>query len=647
MTSNLRSLMVSILGDTKAFDKSMNDLQKKMDAVGKNLSSVGKKMSTFVTLPLVGIGVAALKTASDMEETESKFNVVFGELAEQTRTWAEEFGESMNRSTKDVLGWMSTLQDTFVPLGFARDQGTEMSKTLAQLTVDMASFNNESEANVIRDLQSALVGNHETMRKYGVIITQATLEQELFNMGIEGGVKDATEQEKVLARMNIILAGTTDAQGDAARTSESFANQMRGLKAQFVEVLTAIGKDLIPIVTKLIGKIQSGLKWFSNLDDRQRKLIITIAGIVAALGPFLLIAGQLIAAISALIPVMAAVNAVMAANPILAVVAAAALLATGAILLIKNWDKVKEFFTGLWETMLTSWIKIKEFFIGLWNKLQELLDRVPNWVLIMMPFVGLPLLIIKNWGQIKDFMINLMNIIKEQLVDRLLGIVDKVKEGVEKVTGFFKNMFDKVVGESYVPDMVDRISEDFDRLKNVMKDNAEEAAESTKTIFGYLADYMENEFKQSMQSTMESVWTGTADIATKIKDTIKGLISDILKGLGRKYAALAAAFFWRPVQALKYLAASVALFAAAGAVQRLAEGADFVTQGPQLVMVGDNPGGQERVQVTPLTSPNINGPRTIISAPLILQIDSGPIYEGLLVASENGMALLNKDALVE
>jgi hypothetical protein len=91
----------------------------------------------------------------------------------------------------------------------------------------MASFNNESEANVIRDLQSALVGNHETVRKYGVIITQATLDQELLNTGIEGGIREATEQEKVMARMNIILKGTTDAQGDAARTAGSFANSIK------------------------------------------------------------------------------------------------------------------------------------------------------------------------------------------------------------------------------------------------------------------------------------------------------------------------------------------------------------------------------------------------------------------------------------
>jgi hypothetical protein len=381
-------------------------------------------------------------------------------------------------------------------------------------------------------------------------------------------------------------------------------------------------------VSKLIGVVNKAVDWFNGLNERQQKIIITIAGVVAAIGPLLLIGGQLMTALQALIPVIVAVNAAMAANPIGLVVIAVAALAAGAVLLIKHWDEVKAFFVGLWE------------------KLKGLVDKVPDWVLVMMPFVGLPLLIIRNWEGIKEFVKGIMDAIKYHLVDRFVEVIEKIKGGIEKVTGFFKDMFDKVVGESYVPDMVDRIGTEFARLVEIMKNKAEEAAGSTKTIFGYLADYMENNFEQSMKSTMESVWTSTGNFASKIKDTIKGLLADMLRGLGREYAALAAAFFFKPFQALKYLAAAVALFTAAGAVERLATGADFVTNGPQMVMVGDNPGGKERVQVTPLSSPNINGPKMAIVGPLVLEIDSTPIYKGMLKATEDGFALIDENAIV-
>jgi hypothetical protein len=383
--------------------------------------------------------------------------------------------------------------------------------------------------------------------------------------------------------MNIILKGTTDAQGDAARTADSFANRMRALKESGKDLLINIGQQLIPVVSKLVEKINQAVSWFNNLDERQQKIIVTIAGVLAVAGPLLLGIAKLASLMQALIPVIYAVNAAFAANPILAVVTAVALLTTGAILLIKNWDKVKA------------------FFVDLWNKLKELWDKVPDWIKYLMPFVGLPMLIIENWEQIKEFMIGLVDVIQRELVDRFMNIVNKIKEGVEKVTGFFKNMFDKVAGGSYVPEMVNRIQADFTRMSNVMRAKAEEAAGETQTIFGHLADYMKEDFEQSFVGTMEGIWTSTGDIVTKIKDTIKGLIADILRGLGRKYAALAVAFFWQPFQALKYAAAAAALFAAAGAVQRLAQGGLVV--GETFAQLGE---GRDREAVLPLNQ-NVYG----------------------------------------
>lgn len=556
----------------------------KLKKVGQKLTGIGKQMSLFVTGPLAAIGTLAVKNASDFEEMQSKFNVVFGNLATDTQAWADEFADSVNRSTADVMEWMAALQDTFVPLGFARDEGQKMSKQLAQLTVDMASFNNAAEPDVLRDLQSALVGNHETVRKYGVIITQARLEQELMNMGIADSIKEATEQEKVLARMSIIMQGTTDAQGDAARTAESFANRLRGLKAQFQEVLIQIGQHLLPVVSELIGVIGKAAEWFGNLTERQQKIILVIAGVVAAIGPLLLIVGQATTAISAMIPVFASLNAVMAANPIGLVVIAVAALAAGAFLLIKNWDKVKAFFVNLWE------------------KLKELWDNLPGWVRLFMPFVTIPLTIIKNWSKIKEFFIGIGDAV-EEFVNRFLGLTERIRESVDKVTGFFKNMFDKVVGNSYVPDMVDRIDEEFGRLTDVLQENGQTALVSVQGIFGMMADYFENSWEPSVVSTMESVWTTADNVAQGIKDTVKNLVADVLAAFGREQAALAAALaFFMPFRALKHAAAAAAFFAAAGAFRSLAQGGDFTTNGPQLLMVGDNPSGRERVRVEPESS---------------------------------------------
>ena len=200
----------------------------------------------------IAAGAKLISMGSDAEEMIGKFDVVFGDSAPMAEAALDEFGNAVGRSKFELMEMASTVQDTFVPLGFARDEAAGMSIELSKLAVDMGSFNNIADADVMLALQSAIVGNHETMRKYGVVITQATLDQELLSMGIEGGTKAASEQEKVQARLNLIYAGTSDAQGDAERTAGSWANQMRALKSTISETATSIGLELLPFVTPLL-----------------------------------------------------------------------------------------------------------------------------------------------------------------------------------------------------------------------------------------------------------------------------------------------------------------------------------------------------------------------------------------------------------
>lgn len=395
----------SVEGFSKKSKKSFKEM-------GDSIAGAGKKMSLFVTGPLVAFGGFAIKAASDAEEMRSKFNVVFGEVADDATAWAQDFARSVGRATSDVQGWMATLQDTFVPLGFARKEAANMSKELSALTVDIASFNNAAEPDVLRDIQSAIVGNHETMRKYGVIITQATLDQELMNMGIMDGVKAATEQEKAMARMNIIMAGTTDAHGDAIKTAGSFANTFRALRSRTKELMEEFGKILLPTMSKLVRMMTKAVDWINQLSDTQKKWIVRIGAVVAAIGPMLLIVGKIIAILPALKAGMAAVNAVMAANPILAVVAAVALLTTGAILLIKNWEKVRA------------------FFVKVFDKIKSFAEEMPGWLLAVItavaPFIGLPLLILRNWEAISETLAKMWIWLR----DNAIFIFQKMKEGV-------------------------------------------------------------------------------------------------------------------------------------------------------------------------------------------------------------------------
>ncbi len=300
-------LVVRVLGDNAQFDSAVDKSKTKFEnfaksakKIGDNLSKAGRKLTTFVTLPILGLGAAFVKAAADAEETNSKFNVVFRDQADAVRKWAKEFAGATGRSTIENIKFLASVQDLFVPLGVSRDKAADLSKSVVTLATDMSSFNNLPTADVIRDIQSALVGNHETVRKYGVVLDEATVNQELLTMGIEGGNKAATAAEKALARLNLIMAGTTDAQGDAIRTADSFTNRFRALKSSITDLAESFGNLLLPTIQKLVEGITKAVKFVDGLDESQKRLIITIAGLAAAVGPLLIVVGKMLTLFAAM-----------------------------------------------------------------------------------------------------------------------------------------------------------------------------------------------------------------------------------------------------------------------------------------------------------------------------------------------------------
>ena len=113
---------------------------------------------------------------------QAKSSVVFGQFTDDVRASLNQFANEVGRSSFELEEMASTIQDTFVPMGFARGEAADLSVQLAKLATDVASFNNASDAETMRAFQSALVGNHETVRRFGVVITEATIQQELMRM---------------------------------------------------------------------------------------------------------------------------------------------------------------------------------------------------------------------------------------------------------------------------------------------------------------------------------------------------------------------------------------------------------------------------------------------------------------------------------
>ncbi len=200
---------------------------------------------------LLQFGRDSVMAASDAEEASAKFEQVFGTLADGVRDDLQEMADSNRRFIGDLTGFASTLQNTFVPLGFAREEAAGLSKTITQLAIDLAAFNNSSDAEAVEKLTSAIVGNHEAVRSYGIVITETVLKQELAKMGALELTGAQLEVAKAQARLNVIMRSTSDAQGAAVREAGSYSNTLKAWDASIQSLKVSLGTGLLPLMTEL------------------------------------------------------------------------------------------------------------------------------------------------------------------------------------------------------------------------------------------------------------------------------------------------------------------------------------------------------------------------------------------------------------
>ncbi len=320
---------------SRNFTNAIEKAKAKLDQIGAKIREIGAAFTVAGAL-LTAPFIKAIADAGALQDILTKFDAVFKDQAQAAGEFASALARSVGRAEGTIRGFLAALQDTFVPLGFARDQGRKLSQQLVQLAIDVASFTGRSDADVLRDFQSALVGQTRAVLKYGIVLTQSALDQEILNQGISGGVKNATELQKVMARFTLIMKSTTDAQGDAVRTAGSFRNQLKRLSATVGNLSEEVGTALLPEVTKLIQEVTRIANIMINWVQNNQETIVTLAKLavtVLALGVAITGLGILIKAFTIAMTLAGAGSTafgagLLALNPIVAASVAVLIVAT-------------------------------------------------------------------------------------------------------------------------------------------------------------------------------------------------------------------------------------------------------------------------------------------------------------------------------
>ena len=169
---------------------------------------------------------------------------------------------------------------------------------LTSLVTDMSAFYNTSVEETQHALTAILSGQTEPLKKFQIFMTQANLQEFARQQGIRKTIKEMTEAEKVQLRYNYVLEKTSQSHGQYAREQGSATTELIKFKQGMVELGTSFSEEILPIFTPVITGVNNMIEGFSTLSDGTKKFIVIVGGVVAAIGPVLLILGGLFKSIS-------------------------------------------------------------------------------------------------------------------------------------------------------------------------------------------------------------------------------------------------------------------------------------------------------------------------------------------------------------
>ena len=448
-----QNLKINITGDSSKLKNALSSASSKLSSFGSKMQSVGKSLSTRLTLPLAVAGGAAVKFASDFQESMNKVDVAFGESKQEVKDFAKTTLKQFGIAEGSALDMAALFGDMATSMGLNQSAASDMSTSLVGLAGDLASFKNIGIDQATTALAGVFTGETESLKRLGIVMTQTNLESFAMERGMNANIKTMTQAQKVALRYKFIMESTSNAQGDFGRTSGGAANQMRIFQESLKELSAKFGQVILPVFTKLVSFANGLLQKFAELSPTTKKLIVVFAGIAAALGPVIYILGTLMT----MAPAIGTALSVMM-GPIGLIVAG---LTAISVVIYKNWAGIK-----------SALVKIGNYFIELYNNSLPIQLAVDSLIMNFKNMLAVGKFVFSTFSTIiKTFAKNFMTLFK--------GIGDIIM-------GIFT--FDK-----------DKIVQGFTDLADGLKNNVTSAFESIKTDASILGSSVVDNFNEALQ----------------------------------------------------------------------------------------------------------------------------------------------------
>ena len=262
LPSNIQKVIAATDGATKASSKSA----KSYLSLSNQLNGFMRNVVKLVSLKAIAtyLGNAAEKFNS-YYEAANLFGVSMKGLTGEASTFINKMETLLGIDPTEAMNNMATIQGLTTSFGMASDKAYILSKNLTQLGYDLASLKNIPVAESFTKIQAAISGELEPIRRLGVDLSQARLQQELLNLGYSQSVSTLSQADKAVLRYIAIMKQTTDTQGDFARTLSSPANMIRILQAQLNSLARSVGSLLYPALKSILPPLIAAVELVKEL----------------------------------------------------------------------------------------------------------------------------------------------------------------------------------------------------------------------------------------------------------------------------------------------------------------------------------------------------------------------------------------------
>ena len=257
--------------DTSGVKKGANTIKSALNGLSGTLFKFTSAIGVaFGVGQLIRFGKEAVKLASDVEEVQNVVDVAFGDMAYKMEAFSRIAIETYGISQLTAKRTGSTYMAMAKGMGIAEDAASDMSLVLTGLTADMASFYNISQEEADTAIKSIFTGETETLKRYGIVMTQVNLQEYARQQGITKNISKMTQQEQVMLRYKYVLQQTALAQGDFARTYDSWANQTRILSETWKEMQIEFGQAFKTVATLVLPAVNSLIRGLTHVAQVAR-----------------------------------------------------------------------------------------------------------------------------------------------------------------------------------------------------------------------------------------------------------------------------------------------------------------------------------------------------------------------------------------